>query len=253
MASLFILLESDWAVLASSPLPEPWQDEPALTRHRTVGELVTAAQRRGDPAASDQILAALVRFAAVDDRAGSDLAARALLQALLPGAKTLARRLQWLGDPAERAAAVVACLYERIRAYPYQRRPARIAANLLGDTLQWLLRGAPGRPRVEVSLDELVEHGVSPEAPSPEVSSGEELMALLAWAVVEGHLSREQARLIGMSRIADVPCEQLGTRVGLGAHSLRRRRQRAEQGLRWAARMDQANLCERTVAVGAQR
>jgi len=61
---------------------------------------------------------------------------------LLPGAKALARRLGWLGDPHERAAAVTATLYEQIRTYPIGRRPARIAANLLADTHQRLLRRA---------------------------------------------------------------------------------------------------------------
>jgi hypothetical protein len=52
---------------------------------------------------------------------------------------------------------------------------------------------------------------------------------LLAGPPGEG-LTRAQAGLIAAARIADVPSEVLGARVGLCAHSLRRR-QRAERAL----------------------
>jgi len=90
-----------------------------------------------------------------------------------------------------------------------------------------------------VSLEELAAHGdgVLPEAERAPAAAtaAEELLALLAWAVGSGHLTAVQARLIGQTRIADTPCEELGECVGLGAHSLRRRRQRAEQALGQAA------------------
>jgi len=247
--TLFALLDADWATLAPTPLPARWRDDPALAAHDTLADLVAVTERRADPAASDRILAALVRRAGDDDAddVADDLAARTLLQMLLPGAKALARRLLWLGDPAERAAAVVACLYEQIRTYPFRRRPARVAANLLGDTRQRLLHAArtsAGSGGVtELSLEDLAEQGGLPEpatatalATGLEPSPAEELLALLAWAVDDGHLTGAQARLIGQSRIADTPCEELGAAAGLGAHSLRRRRQRAEHALMHAAR-----------------
>ena len=239
----FTLLEADWAPLATRPVPDRWRQDPALAAHRTLADLIAATERRADPCASDLILAALVRRAS--DSPADELAARTLLQMLLPGAKALARRLPWLGDRGERAAAVTACLYERIRAYPYQRRPARIAANLLADTRQRLLQatstpraaaGARGGRPLEVSLEGLAEQGVLPEPSPPELSPAEELLALLVWAVGGGHLTRTQAQLIGQSRIAGTSCEELGAAAGLGAHSMRRRRQRAEGALRRAAR-----------------
>ncbi|HEX9342723.1 MAG TPA: hypothetical protein VF995_03795, partial [Actinomycetota bacterium] len=241
-----------------------WRHHPALAlpdaADSTLSGLLAATERRDDPAASDQILAALAQLARgnPDDATHDPLAARTLLQTLPPGAKALARRLRWLGDPQERAAAVTATLYEQIRTYPIQRRPARIAANLLADTHQRLLRragssssssssSAPHRRQVQVgggtvavpvvSLDELAAHGdamlplPAPSQPCP----AEELLALLAWAVRGGWLTPAQAALIGQSRIADIPAEELGALAGLGAHSLRRRRQRAEQALRHAA------------------
>jgi hypothetical protein len=159
--TIFAELDSDWATLAESAAATTalrrWRrEEPALAPFSTMAELVQAAHRRGAPAECDRILVALAR------RAGSDgLAARTLLQTLLPGARALAWRLWWLGGPEERAAAVVGALYERIRTYPFARRPAKVAANAL----------------------------------------------------------------------ADVPIGELGRREGLEAHSMRRRRQRAERRL----------------------
>lgn len=234
----FTLLEADWASLAARPVPDRWRQDPALAPHQTLADLIAATERRADPATSDQILAALASRAS--GSSPDELAARTLLQMLLPGAKALARRMPWLGDRGERAAAVTACLYERIRTYPYQRRPARIAANLLADTRQRLLHTAArtsargGRP-LEVSLEGLAEQGVLPEPSPPQPSPAEELLALLVWAVGGGHLTRTQAQLIGQSRIAGTSCEELGASAGLGAHSMRRRRQRAERCLRHAA------------------
>jgi len=262
--TVFALLAAEWTGLASSPIPAVWQRHPALALagvfRPTIGDLLQITERRDDLAASDRVLAALARLASgagdaeAPDVSGArhdPLAARTLLQMLLPGAKALARRLSWLGDAQERAAAITATLYEQIRTYPIQRRPARIAANLLADTHQRLLRrantsgalhlrqvsGSGAVPLTVVSLEGLAAHGegMLPEAAPAHTSAAEELLGLLAWAVRGGHLTPAQAWLIGQSRIADLPCEALGERVGLGAHSLRRRRQRAEQALGRAA------------------
>jgi len=234
--TVFALLDTEWATtLAPTPLPARWHRQPALAPHHALNDLLRATEQRGDPIQSDQILAALAALAS--GCAPDALAARTLLQMLLPGAKALARRLTWLGDAQERAAAITATLYEQIRTYPIQRRPARIAANLLADTHQRLSRRAgvavPAVMPAPVSLEALAAHseGMLPEAPPAATTPAEELLALLAWAVRGGHLTPAQARLIGQSRLADVPCEELGAAAGLGAHSLRRRRQRAEQAL----------------------
>jgi DNA-directed RNA polymerase specialized sigma24 family protein len=233
-ATLFTRLGEDWADLVADPAAArryaAWRaGDGALAAHASLPDLRAAAHRRGDPQASDRILAALVRRAATDD-----LAARVLLHLLLPGAKALTARLWWLADPEERAAAAVAAVYERIRTYPYARRPARIAANILADARQQLTRRH--RPRDTalrtLPLDEADEHRLPPVPDRPQPSAAEELLDLLRWAVALGHLSAEQGRLIAATRLADVGCDELGAQVGLGAHSLRRRRQRAESALR---------------------
>lgn len=227
--TLFTALQTEWAALERTPASAAslrrWRhEEPALAELADLPSLVAAVERRDQAAAGDAILSALARRAPTDD-----FAARTLLQLLLPGVKALARRLWWLGDPDERAAAVVAAVYERIRTYPWQRRPARIAANILADAGQRLLRrNAAARRPVEVFLDDIDQDlACEPAGPSPT----EELLALLGWAVTAGHLTHAQVQLIGLTRIADTPFEQLGEPEGVSAPSMRRRRQRAERQL----------------------
>ncbi len=136
--TVFALLDTEWATLAPTPLPTRWHHPARILLHLgvchpTLGDLLRVTERRDDPAQSDQVLAALADLATgaanTDDGGGGldgghdALAARTLLQTLLPGAKALARRLGWLGDPQERAAAVTATLYEQIRSY---RLPGRL-------------------------------------------------------------------------------------------------------------------------------
>ena len=60
-----------------------------------------------------------------------------VLQALLPGLKALAGRLLLEADERDELwSALLAHCWERIRRYPIERRPTRIAANDLLDTLK---------------------------------------------------------------------------------------------------------------------
>jgi DNA-directed RNA polymerase specialized sigma24 family protein len=251
--TLFDLLEREWPQLersasASIALRRWGSEEPALAFER-LGDLVAFAggadARRGD-GASDPMLAALARRAPSDD-----LAARVLLQVLLPGLKALAARYQWMGGPEEASAAAVVAAYERIRTYPIDRRPARIAANVLADTRQQLWRRGrrmdrdclaptvaalrPSNPEpqepgagVEV-LDLLVDPGASVEA-----HVDEELPELLTWALAEGHLSAEAAELIVQTRAHGVSIAEVCRRTGRSAQTIRRQRLRAEDRLRAA-------------------
>jgi hypothetical protein len=231
--TLFAQLDVDHARLLDCPAASAalarWRSEdPALAPYAPWVEVQAAAHDRTDPARADRVLAALAR------RAGGDqLAAQLLLGLLLPGVKALAVRLWWLVDLEERAAAAVAATFERIRTYPFERRPARIAANVLADARQQLTRAARGQlaDADQVPLDDVEGTRLPSVEAAPEPSAREELLGLLRWAVRTGALTVDQARLIGASRLADVPCEVLGEQVGLGAHSLRRRRQRAERAL----------------------
>lgn len=244
--TLFGLLEREWTLLERSPdastaLRKWGSEDRALSGSDCLSDLmapVGSARHR----ASDEALAALVRRAATDD-----LAARVVLQLILPGLKALAGRYRWMGDAEEVAAAAVAAAYERIRTFPIDRRPARIAANLVEDTRQHLWRrakreentwGDPLRDVQDWLEDPLVWNHrpvaarVNPSSVDAEPSS--ELPELLQWALDEGHLSSEAVELILLTRAHDVPIAELCERSGDSAQTIRRRRLRAEDRLRAA-------------------
>ncbi|HYZ98395.1 MAG TPA: hypothetical protein VE575_06565 [Acidimicrobiales bacterium] len=95
---------------------------PALRGARDPGELL---ERRRASAAGPAILAALAQLAP-----GDELAARTLLQALLPGLVRLARTTA--GDDPDAIDEVVSLAWERIRTYPPDR-PGPVAANVVLD------------------------------------------------------------------------------------------------------------------------
>lgn len=256
-STLFGLLEREWTLLershdASTALRKWGSEDQALSGFDCLSDLmapVGSARHR----ASDEALAALVRRAATED-----LAARVVLQLILPGLKALARRYRWMGDSEEVAAAAVAAAYERIRTFPIERRPARIAANLVEDTRQHLWRRAKreentwGDPQGDVddcldsrSIDGVEDSSVtgslrpvakrrSGQSSVEDAGSAPELPELLQWALDEGHLSSEAVELILLTRGHEVPIAELCERSGDSAQTIRRRRLRAEDRLRAA-------------------
>lgn len=229
-------LGREWQTLARSPaLAEAlrrWsRDDPALAAFDVVGDLVAYAHSRDrHPADVDAVLAALAKKATTDD-----MAARTLLQLLLPGLAALARRHRWLGDAEERDQAVVAVAYERIRTYPFDARPRRIAANVILDTAQRLLaerdrqRREPPPNEGEQGLEALIaEPGEAP-------SASEELLELLAWAHRRGHLTADAVRLIALTRVAGMTPAELVPQFGCDDYRVRRRRHRAERRLKEVA------------------
>lgn len=245
--TLFGLLEREWTLLershdASTALRKWGSEDQPLSGFDCLADLmapVGSTRHR----ASDEALAALVRRASSED-----LAARVVLQLILPGLKALARRYQWMGDAEEVAATTVAAAYERIRTFPIERRPAHIAANLVEDTRQHLWRRAqreqntwsePLRDVQDWLEDPLVwsRRPVAARAWPSVVEDAEpasELPELLQWALDEGHLSSEAVELILLTRGHDVSIAELCERSGHSAQTIRRRRLRAEDRLRAA-------------------
>jgi len=112
-------------------------DDPSLAQFGSVGALVERVNERGHAEESDALLLVLLRRAPLDD-----LAARTVLQAMMPAVKNLTVKFStcgaWCAD--ETAAVVVAAMWERIRGYPVDRRPRKVAANLTLDTRQRVWR-----------------------------------------------------------------------------------------------------------------
>lgn len=109
---------------------------------------VEAYVRRAEPAAADAVLHSLVDRA----RGGDSLAARVVLQILLPSARRMARTGWALGDHEERARAAVAAVYDRIRRYPPGRRPRQVAANIVMDAVRDVLNNIPPRHALEFDV-----------------------------------------------------------------------------------------------------
>jgi hypothetical protein len=228
-------LDAEWRHLATSPAAAAaltrWSRlEPAIGGWADLDSLRAAVHDRADLARGDEILAALVRLAAVTGH-GDVLAARVVLQLLVPGAIRLGQSLApMIGDPATSEAAVFAELTILIRTYPWQRRPRRIAANLLLDCRQRLIRHHH-RVRPEISA------GLSLHDTFPEVADSDERLALhdlLWWARRRGILSRFEAQLLVASHVADIPMNQLAVRFGRSRSTLFTIRASAEERLRRA-------------------
>jgi hypothetical protein len=228
MTCVFDLLDREWQRLA--------RDRAAARRLSGVRAVAGGAGNLADleryvrgagPAEADAVLLALVTR--VVER-GDELAARVLLQLLLPGTRNLARRWWALGDHDERAAAAVAAVYHRIRTYPLVRRPGRIAANVLLDAARDLRRAVPTEG--STWADDRDRSAVVDATPA---HAAVELADVLTDAVDDGVLDLRDARLIAQSRIGGQRVADLAARQHIGSRTLWDRRQRAERRLAsWA-------------------
>jgi len=111
--------------------------DPGVAGFATIDDLIVKVNERGHPDESDALLLALLRSAATDD-----LAARTVLQAMMPAVKNLTAKFSTCGAwcAEETAAVVVAAMWERIRTYPVDRRPRKVSANLTLDTRERVWR-----------------------------------------------------------------------------------------------------------------
>ncbi|MEW6473866.1 MAG: hypothetical protein AB1679_16565 [Actinomycetota bacterium] len=233
MPQLLDRLHDEWRYLARSPRAArtlaDWAAAPALEGFPNLEEMVAAIQRRGRPEESDRILLALLRRAAVDN-----LAAQTVLEALMPGLKSLMSAYRLTGEPEEVATDVVEAAFERIRRYPCDRRPARVAANLLQDTRQTLWRDGRREHSLRLATEPLTEPVMNTPAPG-ERSATDELVDLVGEAVRRGRLRPSGARLILLTRVLDVPIDELAEATGTKSLTLRKRRVRAQAALAAAA------------------
>jgi hypothetical protein len=228
MADVFDLLEHEWARLRD--------DRTARRRLRDVCAAAGGARSLADveryvrsagPEDADRVLLALVRRAV----AGDGLAARVLLQLLLPGTRALARRWWALGDADERAAAAVAAVYHRIRRYPLARRPGRVAANILLDAATELRRAVPKLVALPAADPAAAVRTVPARTDDGPDHPALELTELLRDAVAAGVVGREDAELIARSRIGGQRVADIAAHRGLRPRTLWARRQRAESAL----------------------
>lgn len=220
-------LEAEWPGLAAGPLggrlPLWAASEPALSGFASCQQLLRHLRGlRGRAEAEDAILAALIRQARSDP-----LAARFVLQALLPGLKRLAGRILLEAHQREELwSALLAHCWERIRCYPLERRPTRIAANLLLDTLKKTTREF----RRELRYRDRFGHEL-PDSLAAGTRTDGDVERVLERAVAAAAISNEEAELILETRIDGADIAQLAASRGLAYNTLVVRRLRAERRL----------------------
>ncbi|MEU2026927.1 hypothetical protein ABZ565_33040 [Streptomyces sp. NPDC016469] len=194
------------------------------------------------------------------ERAGGEgsealLAARVVVQAILPGAMRLTRRLQAGRDYDETGQVVVACLFQVVRRFPLGRTSGA-AANLQMETLHLasrelkaegaephtvtvpycdeVLAGVPaGDDPAEATWTNLLgrraaEAGLLRDGEGVDGARGE-LVELLVWAVDAGRMDAGRARLIAHETRTGADS------AGVSAVAWRKRRSRAVRQMRAVA------------------
>lgn len=238
--TLFDQLDAEWPrvlrAAGAAGVPARWGAEDAALAPFAEGGLAALLRFTEDRTVSsedkDRVLAALASRVEVDE-----VAVRMLVQALLPVARAVARRFGWLlGGPEEAAGVVVAELWARVRTYPFERRPGRVAANVLCDVHGVVRRMTAPLPVELVAMDDLDEKDLVAELDDA-LSGTDELLDLLAEAVRSGRLPTLAASLIAATRILDVECAAVAEAEGVAPQSVRKRRQRAEAVLVEMARV----------------
>jgi len=217
-------LDREWQQLARGVVPARlrlWAErEPALAPFVDPARLVEFVRGSASSAMKDELLRPLVRLASDDP-----VAARVVLQVLLPGLKRIAgRALHDVSERDELWELLLAHAWERIRRYPLARRPRHIAANVLLDTLMRTMRELERERRRRRS-----DSGAAVTAPTADQRT--EIARLLLEAVSAGAISQLEARIIFETRIEHCSLAEVAAEEGLAYNVLRVRLQRAERRL----------------------
>ncbi len=218
-------LDREWARInrskeARRALRRWAEQEEALVGLRDLEEVL---ERRIDARLARPILSALGRLAPQDA-----LAARTLLQALMPGLVRMAG--EHAGGDREVLDNLVALAWERISTYP-STRPGSVAANVLWDVRKRYRKGRvlPDNPLEDVG-----------PASEPTVDSAEDVAVRrsIVGEVVEaqrrGVISPGALLLVLRTRVGGELLQEVAAEGGASVHALNQRRWKAEHQLRLA-------------------
>ncbi|WP_331753587.1 MULTISPECIES: hypothetical protein [unclassified Streptomyces] len=264
---VFESLDAEWALVCAgagrAEMVLDWLREGGVLfgdeRARGLAELLAELEcrdRAQGRAHSDRWMRVLLERA-VGEGAGAQLAARVVVQAMLPGAVRMTQRLRAGRDFDETGQVVVACLYQVVRRYPLHRTSG-VAANLLLETLHLASRelqadtetdalpwhpvletaAVPGEPAADDPVEaawhavlrrQAAEAGLIAAGEVPDGARGE-LVELLVWAVAAGLLDGVRARVIADDSRAGA--RESAERAGVSAVTWRQRRSRTVRQLR---------------------
>lgn len=220
MSRMLPALDAEWSRLAGSSaacaaLTRWATEEPALSGYEGLDELLDA---RRDRALESAILAALCRLAPADY-----LAARTLLQAMLPGVIRVAAR-----DDGDAVDDVIGLAWERIRTYP-SARPGSPAANILLDVRKQFVRHrAIERGEVDPRSLRAPDRVRSPEEMVVEL----DLYRQVDWAWRQGLVSSDDLRAIVRTRLHGDRVSDVAVEEDVTVRTIRKRRRRGASALR---------------------
>lgn len=201
--------------------------EEPLTEFRRVRELLDLLEdQTADPERQSEVLLAVLRLAPADE-----LAARLVLQRFIPPLKSIAGWKQPLRQT-DWAAMIVSAAHEVIVTYPVDRRPQRVAANIVWDVRKRMYAALTYHRRwmQDLSLGEPDEDALV----APDIAERFEAADLLGWAGARCQVPREVARLIVLTRGAGFQIEEIAAHRAVPSARLRQRRWRCEQRMREA-------------------
>jgi hypothetical protein len=227
----FRSLAREWAALGSTrsarrALHRWAETEDVLARFASPADAVAACQRRGDPRAANAVLGALLRLAE------DPLAARAVLQAVLPSLAARAWRRRWDGsrlwdDVGELDAEMVLVAMERIAelAGSSPEWPSQAIVEVASARLRWAAQVARRRQVDTVPLDAVHDLAV------PDDGVEDDFADVLLDAVAAGGLRRDDAALIYATRVLGFTPAEVAERQRRDVRAVRTQRARAERTL----------------------
>ncbi|WP_157987539.1 hypothetical protein [Jiangella endophytica] len=183
---------------------------------------------------ADGVLLALLRLG----RAGDGLALRSAFQLMLGKAVRIAATHSGRDSRANLEQAAVTALWTVVAGYPIERRPVKVAANIAMDTLRLTVTELAHQRHETPSSPEYLHPAIADE-PAGRAGVSEpadlEVFELLAWAVGNGTVSREDATLL-----VDIYAPAPGCAGGSAAA--------ARHGISWAAARQRASRATRRIA-----
>ncbi|WP_198946533.1 hypothetical protein [Pseudofrankia asymbiotica] len=237
--------QAEWEQWAGGPEAAAglarWACDPLLAAHTGSVVAVLAACGRDLTAPVDEadaVLAALVRRA----RAGDLAAARVALERLMPALTGQARRRCGRRGVSfdQLLVELVGSAWIVIRCYPVERRPVKVAANLVRDAVGLAVGYVPMVDRLTAPA------GLTP-LPSPPGAEGVGVVASAGAVGGSGAVGELFAVLVD-GRAAGIPAERLRVLADLGVLGLSQREAAARAGV-----SERAVRVRRDVAVGALR
>ncbi|SED74728.1 hypothetical protein [Jiangella alba] len=228
--SLIGQLNAEWLRLCAAPASDSAVARWRLAGVRSLGDLEAAVRRD-----ADGVLLPLLRLG----QGGDQLALRSVFQLMLGKAVRIAATHAGRDSRANLEQAAVTALWTVIAGYPVERRPVKVAANIAMDTLRLTVNELAHQRHETPSSHENLHSAEGDPAPSDRARVGGpadlELLDLLAWAVGNGTVSREDATLL-VDIYAPGP-GQAGGSAAAGRH-----------GISWAAARQRASRATRRIA-----